>query len=571
MPSMKTTLPLRRTAGAFPILAALIACAVPRPASAQTSAPSLETYAQRLVDRMVAEHSDLGNLELAIQSGSSCATLAATERASDVGEKCDADEYGPIRTGKPNVEAPTPRDPIYDITQALHDASGHLIGAVGMDIAPPKAGGEAAALSRARRLLRELEGQIPSSAALHRMVPSGITKDSAAAVARSKVPNGTIRSGEFEREKGHWVYSFDLAVPGEAGVREVLVDADDGHVVSLEHESAAAEAGEAAAESQATSGSGYHVAHTFQLGGEGGWDYLTLDTASNRLFMGRSDRVMVVNPSNGKVLGQVPGFHRAHGVAIDYAAGRAFATSGADSTVVIFDPATLKVLGRTKVDIDDDAILFDPASGHVFTFNGDAQTASVIDPVSGKRIGTIDLGAKPEFGVTDGQGHVYVNLESTSQLAEIDAAAMKVVRKWPLGPCESPSGLAIDAQHHVLFSGCRNQVMAISDAAAGKVVASVKIGRGVDACRFDPGTGLAFASTGDGAITVVREKSPTQFEVVQTVTTRPGARTMELDPKTHRLYTVTARFGPAPAAGAGQRRRRPPMIPGSFTLLVLDR
>jgi len=310
---------------------------------------------------------------------------------------------------------------------------------------------------------------------------------------------------------------------------------------------------------------GYHVTRKVVLGGEGGWDYLTLDTATNRLFIGRDDRVMAVDPAAGKVVGEVHGLHRAHGVAIDYAAGRAFATSGADSTVVIFDPGSLKVLGRTKVDIDDDAVLFDPSTGHVFTFNGDAHSASVIDPATGKLLGTVDLGAKPEFGVSDGEGKVYVNLESSSQVAEIDAAAMKVVRKWSLAPCESPSGLAIDTGHHVLFSGCHNEVMAMSDAVAGKVVGSVKIGRGVDACRFDPATGLAFASTGDGAITVVKEDSPTSFHVVQTVETQRGARTMELDPKTHELYTVTAKYGEMPPSSDG-RRRRPPLVPGTFTL-----
>ncbi len=328
--------------------------------------------------------------------------------------------------------------------------------------------------------------------------------------------------------------------------------------------------GPGSASRDTTGGPGYHVVHTYQLGGEGGWDYLSLDTATNRLFIGRNDRIMVVDPEQGKVLGEVPGFQRAHGVAFDYAAGKGFATSGADSTVIGFDMASLSVTSRTSVNVDDDAILFDPATRHVFTFNGDAHTASVVDPVSAKRLGTIDLGAKPEFGVTDGQGHVYVNLESTSQMAEIDASAMKVVRKWPLAPCESPSGLAIDVAHHVLFSGCHNQVMAMSDAVAGKVVASVSIGRGVDACRFDPDAGLAFASTGDGAITVVREESPTRFTVVQTVKTQEGARTMELDPRTHRLYTVTAEFGPMPAAQPGQRRRRP-ILPGSFRLLVLER
>ena len=254
---MASTMTLRTSpgiAGLVPILALLVAWAVPRPASAQGSPPPRETYGQRLVDHMVAAYPDLSNVELALQSGPSCATVAATERASDVGEKCDADEYGPIRTGKPNVEKPSSQDPVYDITQALHDGSGHLIGAVGMDIAPPERGGEAAAVARARHLLGELESQISSAAALQRTVSSGITKDSAAAVARSRVPNSTIQSGEFEREKGHWVYSFDLKVPGRSGIDEVLVDADDGHVVSLAHESPAEEGGEAAAESDSSGG-----------------------------------------------------------------------------------------------------------------------------------------------------------------------------------------------------------------------------------------------------------------------------------------------------------------------------
>lgn len=315
----------------------------------------------------------------------------------------------------------------------------------------------------------------------------------------------------------------------------------------------------------------YHIVHRYKVGGEGFWDYLSLDTATNRLFITRGSHVMVIDPSNGKVVGDIHGFDRAHGTAFDDQANKGFTTSGADSTVVMFDLTSLKVLGRIPVNVDDDAILFDPATQHIFTMNGDAQTASVIDPVAGTRIGTVDLGAKPEFGVSDGQGHVYVNLESSSELAEIDARTMKVTRKWPLAPCESPSGLAIDTEHHVLFSGCHNQVMAMSDAVSGKVIASVPIGRGVDACRYDAGTGLAFASTGDGAITVIHEDSPTRFRVVDTVRTAEGARTMELDPRTHTLYTATAEFGPEPTSPANGRRRRPPMIPGSFTLYVLQR
>ncbi len=316
----------------------------------------------------------------------------------------------------------------------------------------------------------------------------------------------------------------------------------------------------------------YHVTHTYKLGGEGFWDYLNLDETTNRLFIGRNDRIMVVDPANGKVLGHVPGLMRAHGVAFDHASGRGFATSGGDATVVMFDLKSLKPIGSIKVDEDDDAVLHDPATGHIFTFNGDAHTASDIDPSTGKLVGTIDLGAKPEFGVSDGQGKLYVNLESTSQIAEIDASAMKVTRKWALAPCDSPSGLAIDAAHHVLFSVCRNGMMAMSDAESGKVVAHVPIGLGPDAARFDPGTQLAFASTGgDGAITVVQEDSPGKFHVVQTVKTAPGARTMELDPKTHRLYTVTAEFKPQAAQAQGQRRRRPELVPGSFKLIVLEK
>jgi YVTN family beta-propeller protein len=191
----------------------------------------------------------------------------------------------------------------------------------------------------------------------------------------------------------------------------------------------------------------YHRVQAFTIGGDGGWDYLTLDTLGHRLFIGRQDRIMVVDPATGKLLGEIPGFQRAHGVAFDDASGHGFATSGGDSTVVMFDLRTLKVLDRTTAAVDCDAILYDPASKHVFTMNGDAHSASVIDPVTGRNIGTIPLGAKPEFGVSAGDGKVYVNLESTSEVAEIDAAAMKVTRRWSIKPCESPSGLAIDPTH----------------------------------------------------------------------------------------------------------------------------
>jgi DNA-binding beta-propeller fold protein YncE len=315
----------------------------------------------------------------------------------------------------------------------------------------------------------------------------------------------------------------------------------------------------------------YHVAHSYTLGGDGGWDYVALDTAGHRLFIARSDRIMVVDPASGKLLTEIPGLNRAHGVAFAYQAGHGFATSGADSSVVMFDLKTLRVLGRTTAAPDADAILYDPATGHIFTFNGDSRTSSVIDAASGRKIGTVELGGAPEFGVSTGDGKLYVNIEDSSAVAEIDPVTMKVTRRWSLAPCQSPTGLAIDRAHHRLFSGCRNQMMAISDAAAGKVITTVPIGQGVDACRFDAATQLAFASNGDGTLTVVHEDSPDQFRVVATDTTRRGARTMELDEQSHRLYTVTAEFGPPPAPTPDRPRPRPTIVPGTFALLVLER
>ncbi|HLZ46198.1 MAG TPA: YncE family protein [Gemmatimonadales bacterium] len=320
----------------------------------------------------------------------------------------------------------------------------------------------------------------------------------------------------------------------------------------------------------AASAQSYHVAKTSTLGGDGGWDYIALDTVGHRLFVARQNRVMVIDPESGKVLAEIPGLNRAHGVAFSYATGKGFATSGGDSSVIVFDLKSLQVLGRTTAAVDADAIIFDPATKHIFTFNGDANSSSVIDAASGQRIGNIPLGGGPEFGVSSGDGKVYVNLEDSSMVEEIDAVAMKVTRRWSLAPCQSPSGLAIDRAHHLLFSGCHNQVMAISDATTGKVVAAVPIGQGIDACRFDPGTQLAFASNGDGTLTVIREDSPTKFTVVGNVATKRGARTMEIDEKTHRVFTVTADFGPPPAPTADRPRPRPTILPGTFALLELD-
>jgi hypothetical protein len=296
----------------------------------------------------------------------------------------------------------------------------------------------------------------------------------------------------------------------------------------------------------------YHVVRSIPLGGSGRWDYITLDSVKHRLFIARQTRVMVVDPESGKLLGEIPGLDGAHGVALDYATGHGFATSGRDGSVTMFDLGTLRVLRRTPADAGADAVLYDPASRRVFTFNGAAHSSSVVDPRSGTPVGNIPLGGKPEFGVADGRGRVFVNLEDKAQLVEIDPVAMRVLRRWPLAPCEEPTGLAIDPVHHLLFSGCHNRLMIISDAVRGRMIAHVPIGAGVDAGAFDPSTQLAFASNGEGTITVVHEDSPTRFHVVATAATKPGARTMALDQRRHRLYTVTS-----PVADA-------------FSLLVLD-
>jgi DNA-binding beta-propeller fold protein YncE len=323
---------------------------------------------------------------------------------------------------------------------------------------------------------------------------------------------------------------------------------------------------------QGAGGAAYSIIARHEIGGAGGWDYLTVDTAGHRLFVTRTDRVSAIDLASGRVVAEMPGLDRGHGVAFDYAHHHGFATSGEDSTVVMFDLGTLKELGRTTAAEDADAILFEPVTRQVFTFNGDANTASVIETVHGKRVASIALGGKPEFGVTDGKGTVWVNIADKGQVAQIDARRKRVVRRWSIAPCEDPSGLAIDVAHARLFSVCGNKLMVVSDARRGRVVASLPIGAGTDGAAFDPASGNAFASNGEGTITVVHETSPDKFVVAQTIQTMAGARTMTVDPATHRPYTVGARYGAVPAAATKENpRRRAPIVPGSVTVLEISR
>ena len=317
----------------------------------------------------------------------------------------------------------------------------------------------------------------------------------------------------------------------------------------------------------------YHVVKEIKLGGEGGWDYLTVDPAGRRLYVSHSTKVTVIDVDSGKPVGDVDKLSGVHGIAIAHDLGRGFISNGRSSTVTIFDLKTLATLSEVKVTGENpDAILYDPFSSQVFAFNGRSKNATVLEAKTGKVVGTIELGGKPEFATTDLKGKIFVNLEDLSEIAEIDAKTLAVKAHWPLKPCQEPSGLALDRAHHRLLAGCDNQMAAIVDADNGKLITTVPIGEGVDANAFDPGTGLGFSSNGkDGTLTVIREETPDRFTVAETVTTRKGARTMALDEKTHTLYLATAQFGPAPAATAEQPHPRPAILPDTFTILVVGR
>ncbi len=325
-----------------------------------------------------------------------------------------------------------------------------------------------------------------------------------------------------------------------------------------------------AAPLSAVSGSSYRITHTYTLGGDGGWDYIIPDPPNHRLFIARQNRVMVVDEDKGTLLGEVTGVNGAHGTAVVDATGHGFATSGQDASVVMFDLKTLKALRRIPAAEDADAIIYDPASNRVFSFNGDAHSATVIDPQAGDLLTNIALGGKPEYGVSAGDGKVYVNLTDTSEVVEIDAKAATILRRWSTAPCKQPVAMAIDTSQHRLFSGCRSGVMAVSDYQAGKVTSTVPIGTGVDGAGFDPASDDAFASNGEGTLTVIHRDGPDQYRIAATLPTAPGSRNMGLDLTNHRIFVVSAKFGPVPADVAGSRRRGP-VLPGSFSVMVIER
>src|SRR4051812_17876485 len=310
----------------------------------------------------------------------------------------------------------------------------------------------------------------------------------------------------------------------------------------------------------------YKVTRRYVLGGEGGWDALTYDSTSRHLFISRGTHVIVVDPESGKQIGDIPDTPGVHDIALAPEAGKGFITAGKADKAIVFDLKTLKPTGSIAVGKKPDAAVYEPVTKRVFTFNGDSNDATAIDPNSEKVEGTVALGGNPEFAVADGKGHVFVNIENTGEIAEIDAAKLTVMNRWAMKGCEEPSGLDMDTKQNVLFSGCRNKLLFVTDATNGKNLAQLPIGERVDGVGFDPGKKLAFSSNGEGTLTVIGGKRK-KYQVEQNVTTQRGARTLAVNPLAHEVYTVTSEFEPPQPDNPNAR---PTPKAGTFTLLVIS-
>jgi DNA-binding beta-propeller fold protein YncE len=319
--------------------------------------------------------------------------------------------------------------------------------------------------------------------------------------------------------------------------------------------------------------SGYHQLKKIGIPGDGFWDYLTADGATGRVFVSHGTEVDVVDGKKGEVEGKIEGLKLVHGIALAPEFNRGFISDGAANQVVMFDLTTLAKTGEIPAGNNPDGIIYDPGTKRVFAFNGRSASATAIDAATGTAAGTVVLEGKPEFAAADGKGHVYVNIEDKSEVFDIDAKALTVVHKWPLAPCEEPSGMAMDPKSRRIFSGCGNKLVAVMDADSGKVVTTLPIGAGVDATWFDAGTKYVLNSCGqDGVLTVIHEDSPDKYTVVENVKTATAARTMALDPQTHNIYLSVAQVEMLPPAeGDAKGRPRRKVAPGSFGLLEFGR
>lgn len=313
----------------------------------------------------------------------------------------------------------------------------------------------------------------------------------------------------------------------------------------------------------------YHLVKQIPIGGESRWDYLSIDPAAHRLYVSHGNQVEVIDLVADKIVGQITNTPGVHGLAAAHNLGRGLTTNGRENKASLVDLNTLRTLLKIDTGAGPDSMLYEPRRQEFYTFNGRGQSATVISAKTGKVIATIPLGGRPEFAVADpNAGRVYDNLENKNEVAVIDTRTHKVDARWPIAPGEEASGMAIDIAHHRLFLGCRNRKMIMMDSTDGKVVADVPIGRGVDANQFDPATQLAFASCGDGTVTIAHEDSPDKLTVLQTLKTERGARTMALDPTTHRIYLATAKFEPPKPGESRGRWRHGRAVPDSFKVLV---
>ncbi len=316
---------------------------------------------------------------------------------------------------------------------------------------------------------------------------------------------------------------------------------------------------------------GYHIIKRMPVGGEGGWDYMSVDPASHRLYLARGSHFMVVDDTTGKVIGdiEIANSKNSHGIALALDLGKGFTSNGDANTVSVVDLKTLKATMVIPIPgKDPDSIRYDPATKRVFTFNGKSMDSTVIDATTGKVIGTVKLNGKPEEAALDQNGNMWVNLEDKSEITEFDTKSYAIKGAWPLAPCDGPSAMATDNAHHRIFVAC-DKVMVVVNSDNGKVVASPPIGGDPDGNGFDPGTGYAFAACREGLVSVVHEDSPDKYTVVGNINTQFGARTMALDTQNHRVYTETADFRPAGAPTPDNPRPRPTPIPGSFVVLEI--
>jgi DNA-binding beta-propeller fold protein YncE len=316
----------------------------------------------------------------------------------------------------------------------------------------------------------------------------------------------------------------------------------------------------------------FHLIKKSMIGGEGGWDYLSVDHENRRLYVSHNTQVEVLNADTHEKIGVIPNLQGVHGVIAIPKTGRGITTNGRSNTATIFDLKTLKPIVELPTGKNPDALLYDEFSKRVFIFNHSDVTATAIDIADGKVVGTIDLGGTAlEAGATDKKGTIFVNLEDNNEIVSFDAKTLAVKNRWKIAPCEEPTGLAIDLKTKRLFSVCHSGVMMVVDIENGNIVEQIPIGQRVDGVVFDPELKMAFSSNGEGTVTVVQEISANEFKVLQTLKTEPGARTIALDPNTHHIFVSTAQYGATPEATKENPHPRPSIVPGTFMILEYGR